>query len=117
MNLNIDIITLGVTDRERARRFYEHGLGGAIDASQSLQVTLGGSASRLALQDWDAVAHAADVDPHSSGFRAFTLSYIVDRADAVDALLERATRNGGTVAKPPKNAAWGYSAYVSDPDG
>jgi predicted lactoylglutathione lyase len=80
-------------------------------------ITLGGNASRLSLQDWDAVAHAADVDPQSSGFRAFTLSYIVDSADAVDMRVQRAIRNGGTVLKAAKNAAWGYSAYVTDPDG
>jgi catechol 2,3-dioxygenase-like lactoylglutathione lyase family enzyme len=117
MNPKIDTITLGVRDRERARRFYEHGLGGAVGDREPLLIRLGGSASRLALRDWDAVARTADVDPHGSGFRAFTLSYIVDSADAVDALLQRATRNGGTISKPSKNAAWGYSAYVTDPDG
>lgn len=117
MNPKVDTIKLGVGDRERARRFYEHGLGGAVDAGKSLVVSFGGNASRLVLEDWDAVARSVDIDPQSSGFRAFTLSYILDSADAVDAAIERATQNGGAITKEPKNAVWGYSAYVTDPDG
>jgi catechol 2,3-dioxygenase-like lactoylglutathione lyase family enzyme len=118
MNPKIDIITLGVADRERARRFYERALGGQIeDDGQSLAVNLGGKAAQLVLRDWEAVAAAADVDPQSAGFRAFTLSFIVDTADGVDQVLERAAEHGGVVSKPPKNAVWGYSAYVTDPDG
>jgi uncharacterized protein len=118
MNPTIDLITLGVTDLERAQTFYEHGLGGEISTEdQVVTVRLGAKASDLALRRWDAVASEAGVEAQSSGFRNFTLSYIVDSAAAVDEVLARAERHGGTVSKPPKNAAWGYSAYVTDPDG
>ena len=63
------------------------------------------------------MASDAGVDGRSGGFRGFTLSYIVDSADAVDALLERAEQHGGRVSKPPKSALWGYSAYITDPSG
>jgi catechol 2,3-dioxygenase-like lactoylglutathione lyase family enzyme len=103
---------------DRAREFHERGLGGiVIEQASALFVTLGGRASRLSLRQWNEVATDGGVEPASSGFRGFTLSFIVDSADAVDQILERATQHGGTVSKPPKNAVWGYSAYVTDPDG
>jgi catechol 2,3-dioxygenase-like lactoylglutathione lyase family enzyme len=118
MNPKIDLITIGVEDLERARTFYEQGFGCMIeDGPGELLVSLGTAASRLALRPWEAVAADAGVPSQTSGFRGFTLSYIVDSADGVDDLLARVSRNGGEISKPPRNALWGYSAYVTDPSG
>jgi uncharacterized protein len=114
----IDIITLGVHDVEQTRRFYEGAFGAVVDtASRTLQVKLGPNASRLELRPWEEVAQDADVPADSRGFRAFTLSCILGSADDVDRVLARSERHGGRVSKPPKNAVWGYSAYVTDPSG
>jgi catechol 2,3-dioxygenase-like lactoylglutathione lyase family enzyme len=114
----IDAITLGVKDLAQARRFYEHGFGGDIrEESQALVVSLGPNASRLVLRPWETAASEAGVEENTSGFRAFTLSLILTAADDVDRILERAASHGGRVAKPPKAAFWGYSAYVTDPSG
>ena len=114
----IDTITLGVDDLEQAREFYESGFGGLLSAEDgTLNVNLGPSASTLALRRWDAVADEAGVHAHTTGFRAFTLSYILGSAEDVDHVLSRLTRHGGRVSKPPRNAVWGYSAYVTDPSG
>jgi catechol 2,3-dioxygenase-like lactoylglutathione lyase family enzyme len=118
MNPRIDVITLGVADLDRARQFYERGFGGSVrDQHQGITVDLGANSSQLALRPWEAVAADAGVEADSSGFRAFTLSYIVDSADVVDQVLASAERHGGKVSKAPKNALWGYSAYVTDPSG
>jgi uncharacterized protein len=118
MTARIDIITLGVNELEAAREFYEGGFGGNVSAeNDGLKVSLGPNASCLALRRWDAVADEAGVRGHTSGFRAFTLSYILESADDVDQILNRLERHGGRVSKPPKNAVWGYSAYVTDPSG
>jgi uncharacterized protein len=118
MSPKIDVITLGVTDLQRARRFYEKGFGGAVQEEQeTLRIRLGANASRLALRPWDAVAADAGVAPRTTGFRGFTLSYIIDTADSVDQVLARAELHGGVISKPPKNALWGYSAYITDPSG
>jgi uncharacterized protein len=118
MTARIDIINLGVTELEVAREFYEAGFGAAVDTdNDGLKVSLGPNASRLALRQWDAVADGAGVSAATSGFRAFTLSYILESADDVDQILNRLEHHGGRVSKPPKNAAWGYSAYVTDPSG
>ena len=112
MNQRIDIITLGVNDPDQAREFYE---GASVHGvSPALSVSLGGNASQVALRQWDAVATEAGVQPDTTGFRAFTLSYILGSADEVDQILARSERRGGRVTKPPKNAVWGYSAYVTD---
>src|SRR5947209_4619772 len=118
MNPKIDVITLGVTDLEQARAFYERGFGGVVRTEhEALAVSLGPNSSRLHLRHWDALAFDAGVEAGTSGFRAFTLSYILDSAEAVDEVLAQAERHGGRVSKPPKNAFWGYSAYVTDPSG
>jgi uncharacterized protein len=118
MNPKIDVITLGVTDLEEARAFYEHGFGGVVRTEhRALAISLGPSSSRLHLRHWDTLASDASVEASSSGFRAFTLSCILESAAAVDALLGRVERHGGRVSKAPRNAVWGYSAYVTDPSG
>jgi uncharacterized protein len=114
----IDIINLGVLDLEQAREFHEGGFGATLSAEgEALSVSLGPNASRLALRPWDAVANDACMRADTTGFRAFTLSYILESADDVDQTLDRLVRHGGRVSKPPKNALWGYSAYVTDPSG
>jgi catechol 2,3-dioxygenase-like lactoylglutathione lyase family enzyme len=118
MNPKIDIITLGVSDLDTAREFYAGGFGAAaVTEDRSSAITLGPNSSRLDLRPWEEVALESGMEPGSSGFRAFTLSYILESADAVDAVLARVERHGGRVSKQPKSAVWGYSAYVTDPSG
>jgi uncharacterized protein len=119
MNPRIDAITLGVSDLAEATEFYEEGLGGSVVPTErdALAVALGPNSSRLYLRPWQEVASSAGVETASTGFRAFTLSYILDSADAVDAVLARVKRHGGRTSKAPKAAFWGYSAYVTDPGG
>jgi predicted enzyme related to lactoylglutathione lyase len=118
MTARIDIINLGVNELDAAREFYEAGFGASVSAeNDALKIGLGPNASRLALRGWDAVAEAAGVGAATNGFRAFTLSYILESAEDVDQILNRLERHGGRVSKPPKNAVWGYSAYVTDPSG
>jgi catechol 2,3-dioxygenase-like lactoylglutathione lyase family enzyme len=114
----IDAIELGVNDIDCAAQFCERGLGGTIATEdQAVVVSFGAGASPLVLRPWNAVAGDAGADGRSDGFRAFTLSYIVESADQVDQILSRAEAHGGTISKPPKSAVWGYSAYVTDPSG
>lgn len=110
MYSKIDVITIGVADLGRARSFYVDGLRGRVEEERHdlLRLEFGGGASTLELRPADALG---------DGFRGFTLSYILDSAAAVDGVLARALRAGGTIAKPPQRAFWGYSAYVADPSG
>jgi uncharacterized protein len=120
MNPNVSVITLGVRDLDRAKRFYSDGLGWAIQQEQEDWVCfgLGNGSSALALYPWDALADDAGVPADGSGFRGVTLAYIARSEERVDAVLAEAERAGGRIAKPAQLASWGgYSGYFTDPDG
>ena len=120
MNPQVNAITLAVRDIERAKEFYSQGLGCQIrqDEGGFVSLELGEGSSTLALYGWEALAEDASVAPDSSGFRAFTLSYIVDRGEHVDAMMARARESGAKIGKQARRAFWGgYSGYFSDPDG
>src|SRR3954470_18030530 len=119
MSPSIDVITLGVTDMDSAAEFYGGGFGLPQRESGGERVCLGlgGGSTSLELRPWDELAAEIGVSPESSGFRGFTLSYVVEQSSDVDDILVRLERAGGVVSKPPRFAFWGYSAHVTDPSG
>jgi len=120
MNTSITAITLGVHDIDRARRFYERGLGCSVEqeADGFVALSLGDAASTLALYTVDALAADAGVEARGIGFRGAAMSFITDAAADVDSVFEAARSVGGTVIKPAKTQFWGgYTGYVADPDG
>jgi len=118
MEPRITLITLGVTDLERATRFYaeclelpRHPWPGNI-AFFATQGTM------LALYPRAALAADAGVAPEGTGFPGFTLAHNVASAAAVDALLAHVQAWGAPIVKPAQSAEWGgYSGYFADPDG
>jgi hypothetical protein len=118
MDPRIDTVTIGATDVQRALEFYERGFGFPVGdrSGECVTLKLGGSAA-LELCPWDALAQGAGLSPESSGFRGFTLSYIVSDSSGVDDMLARLVGAGGKIVKEPKFAFWGYSGHVADPSG
>lgn len=121
MEPRISLITLGVADLARSRRFYEDGLGWTPSPASQDAITfyqLGGMA--LALFGREALAedaHLAESGP-TSGFGGVTLAHNVRSREAVDALMAQAERAGARILKPAQEAFWGgYSGYFADPDG
>jgi len=120
MNPQINAITLGVSDVNRAKQFYSEGLGCPIEKDYPgfVSFNLGDGSSALALYTWEALANDAGVSLDGSGFRGITLNYIVPSTEQVDDVLAQAERAGGTIVKPAQQAQWGgYFGYFSDPDG
>lgn len=120
MSVPVDVITLAVTDMDRAKQFYADGLGCQIlqDHAQFVSFHLGNGSSALALYTWDALAADAGVPAEGSGFRGVTLSHIVESNDRVDEVLAQAETAGGKIVRPAQDAQWGgYFGYFSDPDG
>jgi uncharacterized protein len=119
MNPHISVITLGVRDFDRAKRFYSEGLGWPIQQEQDDWVCFGlaDGSSALALYPWDAFADDAGVAADGSGFRGVSFAYNVRSEDRVDAVLAEAERAGGAIVQPVRRTEWGgYSGYFADPD-
>lgn len=120
MNPHVSVITLGVRDLSRAKRFYSEGLGWPIlqDYPAWVCFSLGGGSSGLGLYPWDALAGDAGVDAEGSGFRGVTLSYLVRSDERVAEVLAEAERAGGEIVKPAQATSWGgWFGYFADRDG
>jgi catechol 2,3-dioxygenase-like lactoylglutathione lyase family enzyme len=120
MKQHLSIITLGVRDLARARRFYVEGLGWEVAAEQNQWISfrLGDGSSGLALYPWDHLADDAAVAADGSGFRGVTLAYGVGTESRVDEVLVEAARAGAKIVKPAQASSWGgYSGHFADPDG
>ena len=113
----MSLVTLGVGDLARARRFYE-ALGWATDSAQEDDVVFF-QAGGLILGLWDRARLAEDsgVDD-SGGWGGVTLAHNVRSAADVDRVVEEARSAGATVVREPGGTFWGgYSAAFLDPDG
>jgi uncharacterized protein len=120
MKPQVAVITLGVRDLHRARRFYSEGLGWSIQQEDENWVCflLDGESTALALYPWDELAGDAHVSSDGAGFRAVTLAHNVRSKERVDEVLVEAERAGGKVVKPAQPTSWGgYGGYFADPEG
>lgn len=113
----VSLITLGVEDLARSRRFYEQGLGWAPSASGEDIVFYQLPGIALALFDRDSLAEDTR-HPIDGRFSGITIA-INQRSEAdVDAVLTQAQAAGATLLKPAEKVFWGgYSGYFADPDG
>ena len=121
MDQRLSVITLGVANLERARRFYEDVLGWTPfgDAPEIVFFDLGGFA--LGLYPHDKLAEDMKL-PHCApepGERPrFALAYNTRQPEDVDRLLTHIASKGGKILKPAEQVFWGgYSGYFADPDG
>ena len=120
MNPHVSVITLGVRDLDRARRFYGEQLGWPIHQEDDNWACyeLEGGATALALYPWDELAEDAGVPAEGNGFRGVTFAYNVHSEQRVDEVLAEAERAGGAIVHPPRKREWGgYSGYFADPEG
>lgn len=117
MEQRISLVTLGVTDLSRARKFYEQ-LGWR---GQEVEETVFFQAGGMALVLWgaDKLAKDTGIGTHSSeGFRGMTLAQNVRSRSDVDAVVRAAKAAGGTITRPPGDTLYGgYAGYFTDPDG
>ncbi|WP_299315650.1 VOC family protein [uncultured Halomonas sp.] len=119
MQQRMSLITLGVADLPRARRFYEEGLGWRVGLAVDGEVVffqLNGLI--LSLYSRAALAEDAGMGEAGSGFSGIALAHNVRSEPEVDLVLSEAKRAGGRIVKPASRAEWGgYSGYFADPDG
>jgi len=114
----ISLVTLGVADLERSRRFYEDGLGWTRSNRDDGVVFYQLPGMILALWSRQELAADAGVADEGATFSGMALAFNTRSREEVDALLAEAETAGGRILKPASETFWGgYSGYFADPDG
>lgn len=118
MKQSIRVVTIGVADLGRSRRFYSEGLGWSplVDLDEIVFYQAGFG---LVLAVWPLEDLSADVGRPVAPGSAFSLGHNVESRAEVDEVVERARAAGATILKEPQDAPLfgGYQAYFADPDG
>jgi catechol 2,3-dioxygenase-like lactoylglutathione lyase family enzyme len=119
MNQHLHLLTLGVRDLERSRKFYNETLGWKSASASSEDVAFfqaGGVV--LGLYPREKLAEDALTSPEGSGFAGVTLAYNARSEAEVDGIIHDLEAKGVEIAKQPQKVFWGgYSSYFVDPDG
>ncbi|MEZ0171653.1 VOC family protein [Microvirga sp. TS319] len=117
MQQQISVITLGVGDLARSRRFYVEGFGWrpVFENEDIVFYQMNG----FVLGTWIRRALAEDMrreDPAAPGL--CSLAHNVTRREDVQATLDRLSRSGGRIMWPADAPPHGgFRGYVADPDG
>lgn len=115
MQQQISVITLGIADLARSRRFYTEGFGWTpvFENEEVAFYQMNG----LMLGTWLRSSLEADMRRPSSVPGAFALAHNVPAEADVQPLLDRLEASGGTILRdgdaPPHG---GFRGYVADPD-
>lgn len=118
MEPRLSLVTLGVADIARSRKFYEKMGWKASSASNAEVVFFQSVGMILALFGRIDLAADAGIRPEGSGFAGIALAHNVRARTKVDSVLTEAKNAGGTIVKAPKETPWGgYCGYFADPDG
>ena len=117
MKQSVSLITLGVSDYERAKAFY-----GALGWEPVLEIEETGffQANGVVLVLWAREKLAADSGIADDGARwgGITLAHNVASAEEVDAVIERARQAGGAITREPSETFYGgYAGVFRDVDG
>jgi catechol 2,3-dioxygenase-like lactoylglutathione lyase family enzyme len=117
MEQRLSLITLGISDLARARKFYE-ALGWKTGAEQGDDVVFF-QAGCMVVALWDRAKLAEDsAVTVGSGWGGITLAYNTRSTDEVDQVIEEARNAGATIGREPGETFWGgYSGVFIDPDG
>ena len=117
MKQRVSLITLGVSDLGRARRFYE-ALGWKTGASPEDDVVFF-QAGDMVVALWDRARLAEDsCVSDGGGWGGTTLALNFGSHAEVDEAIEEARAAGATIGREPAETFWGgYSGVFIDPDG
>lgn len=117
MQQQISVITLGVADLQRSRRFYVEGFGWApvFENDEIVFYQMNG----LMLGTWHKAGLADDMQRvHGDAPGSYALAHNVQAQADVQPLLERLAAAGGTILRPADAPPHGgFRGYVADPDG
>jgi predicted lactoylglutathione lyase len=114
----VSLVTLGVADPGRARRFYE-AIGWTTGAEPGDDVVFfqAGGGMVVALWDRGRLAEDSCVEDRG-GWGGVTMALNLGSPAEVDATIEEARAAGAAIGREPAETFWGgYSAVFLDPDG
>jgi len=116
MKQRLNVITLGVTDLERARHFYE-ALGWKTEADPGDDVVFF-QAGEMVIALWDRARLATDSCVEDApGWGGVTLAVNFGSREEVDAVTEEARAAGARIGREPAETFWGgYSGVFVDPE-
>ncbi len=120
MTAPISIVTLGVEDVARSRRFYEEGMGWPVSSDSGEEIVfLNLPGTVLALYSYDDLAEETGLPmTRGLGFGGITLAQNFRTKEEVDHVMETARSAGALILTPPVDRHWGgYSGYFADLDG
>ncbi len=117
MRQRVSVITLGVRDLARARRFYE-AIGWETGAEPDDDIVFF-QAGDMLLALWDRAKLAEDSCVEDApGWGGVTLALCVGSREEVDAATDEARAAGATLGREPGETFWGgYSSVIVDPEG
>jgi uncharacterized protein len=117
MKQRLNLVTLGVGDLERSRRFYE-ALGWKTNAGLDDDVAFF-QAGDMVVALWDRSRLAQDSCVEDSpGWGGVTLAVNFASPEEVDLATQEAREAGARIGRAPAETFWGgYSAVIVDPDG
>lgn len=115
MQQQISVVTLGVADLARSRRFYVEGFGWkpVFENPEIVFYQMNG----LMLGTWLAQALEEDMQRRTVQPGTFALAHNVPSREAVQPLLDRLAQFGGKLLRPgdaPPHG--GFRGYIADPD-
>jgi catechol 2,3-dioxygenase-like lactoylglutathione lyase family enzyme len=117
MEQRISMITLGVSDLDRARAFYA-ALGWRPSDDSPPEIAFF-QAGGMIFSLWDRALLGQDAAiTDGGGWGGVTLAYNVRSTAEVDATIEEARAAGAKISHEPAATDWGgYSGHFIDPDG
>lgn len=118
MEPRISLLTLGVADIPKARKFYEAMGFTASSASVDDVVFFKSGGAVLALYPKELLAKDAMTDPEGRGFGGITLAHNVRNKEDVQKVLDQAQKAGARIMKTAQDVFWGgHHGYFADLDG
>jgi uncharacterized protein len=117
MEQRVSLITLGISDLDRSKKFYE-ALGWQTGAAPDDDVAFF-QAGGMVFALWDRAKLAEDsAVTDSGGWGGITVAYNTRSQEEVDEVIEEARKAGATIGREPAETFWGgYSGIFIDPDG
>lgn len=119
MEQRISLLTLGVSDLQKSRVFYD-ALGWKVASEENTGNVIAYNmyGMTLGLFPRDKLAEDAGVPLQPQRYAPIAMAHNVRSEEEVRVVLAKVESAGGTLVKPADKTFWGgYSGYAADPDG